>query len=150
MENNFRNIPVTTKVCPGKFGYPFKSYDFSKFWLISCMPPSQVALCYILWCHNSTTVYRNCTQNNTKFHKIIFFINIFFPSTFILGYVRAIDCACNYDWPVWEPMICAVHTCTLKRWVFHRIPRKHRYNACSVLVLGSILIVWELRYLHES
>ena len=24
---------------------PIKSYDFSKFWLSSCMPPSQVALC---------------------------------------------------------------------------------------------------------
>ena len=26
-------------------GNPIESYDFSKFWLISCMPPSQAALC---------------------------------------------------------------------------------------------------------
>ena len=35
---------------------PIKSYDFTMFWLISCMPPSHVALCEHLWCHNITTV----------------------------------------------------------------------------------------------
>ena len=42
MENDFRNL--TAKVC-ANLDNPIKSYDFSKFWLISCMPPSHEALC---------------------------------------------------------------------------------------------------------
>ena len=43
MENDFRNL--TAKVW-ANLDNPITSYDFSKFWLISCMPPShQVALC---------------------------------------------------------------------------------------------------------
>ena len=38
MENDFKNL--TAKVW-ANFDNPIKSYDFSKFWLISCM----VALC---------------------------------------------------------------------------------------------------------
>ena len=53
MENDFRNL--TAKVW-ANLDTVIRSYDFSKFWLISCMLPSQVALCYNLWCHNRTTV----------------------------------------------------------------------------------------------
>ena len=42
IENDFRNL--TAKVW-ANFDNSIKSYDFSKFWLISCMLPSQVALC---------------------------------------------------------------------------------------------------------
>ena len=42
MENDIRNL--TAKVW-ANLDNPIKSYDFSKFWLISCIPPSQVALC---------------------------------------------------------------------------------------------------------
>ena len=42
MENDFRNL--SAKVC-ANLDNPIKSYDFAKFWLISCMPLSQVALC---------------------------------------------------------------------------------------------------------
>ena len=42
MGNDFRNL--TAKVWTN-LDNPIKSYDFSKFWLISRMPPSQVALC---------------------------------------------------------------------------------------------------------
>ena len=42
MENDFKNL--TVKVW-ASLDNPIKSYDFSKFCLISCMPPSQVALC---------------------------------------------------------------------------------------------------------
>ena len=42
MENDFRNL--TAKVW-ANLDNPLKSYDFSKFWLISGMLPSQVALC---------------------------------------------------------------------------------------------------------
>ena len=41
MKNYFRNL--TAKVW-ANLGNPIKSYDFLKFWLIYCMPPSQVAL----------------------------------------------------------------------------------------------------------
>ena len=47
MENDFRNL--TAKVW-ANLDNPIKSYDFSKFWLISCMPPSQVPLCCNLVC----------------------------------------------------------------------------------------------------
>ena len=43
MENDFRNLTANVWA---NLGNPIKSYDFSKFWLISCMLPSQVALCY--------------------------------------------------------------------------------------------------------
>ena len=42
VENDFRNL--TAKVW-ANLDDPIKSYDISKFWLNSCMPPSQVALC---------------------------------------------------------------------------------------------------------
>ena len=42
MENDFRNL--TAKML-ANLDNPIKSYDFSKFWLTYCMPPSQVALC---------------------------------------------------------------------------------------------------------
>ena len=41
MENDFRNL--TAQVW-ANLDSPIKSYDFSQFWLISCMLPSQVAL----------------------------------------------------------------------------------------------------------
>ena len=42
MENDFRN--PSAKVW-ANLDNPIKSYAFSKFWLISCLPPSRVALC---------------------------------------------------------------------------------------------------------
>ena len=65
MEDDFRNL--TTKVW-ANLDNPVKRYDFSKVSLILCMSPSQMALFQYLWCHNSTTVYWNSTQNFTKFH----------------------------------------------------------------------------------
>ena len=60
MGNDFINL--TTKVW-GNLDYPIKSYDFSQFWLISCMPPSQVALCYI--CDIHRVIYLKETRVRT-------------------------------------------------------------------------------------
>ena len=68
--NNFRNL--TAKVW-ANFDNPIKSYDFPKFWLIYCMPPSQVALCYNLWCHNRTTTVYNGTVQYTHISQIFSF-----------------------------------------------------------------------------
>ena len=45
MENDFRN--PTAKVW-ANLDNPIKNCNFSKFWLISCISPSQVALCYVM------------------------------------------------------------------------------------------------------
>ena len=65
MASDFRNL---TPKFWANLDNPIKTYDFSKFWLISCMPPSKVALCYSLWCHNRTTVYMELYTNFTKFY----------------------------------------------------------------------------------
>ena len=65
-EYDFTNL--TAKVW-ANLDIPIKRYDFSKCWLISCMPSSQVALCYNLWCHNY--MYMNGPVH--KFHKIVLF-----------------------------------------------------------------------------
>ena len=78
---------------------PLKSYDFSKFWLISCIPPSQVVLCHNLWCHNTLhnrTMYLIGTVH--KFHKIVLFMKTHLPSAFILLYFRAIRRLCVHLW----------------------------------------------------
>ena len=62
-DNDFRNI---TKV-GANFDDSIKNYGFSKFWLISCIPPSQVALCYILERHNRQLSMERYT-NFIKFH----------------------------------------------------------------------------------
>ena len=56
-----------------------------KVWLISCMPPSQVALCYNMWCHNSIQLSNETIH---RFHKMLLFMKIHLPSTFTLWYVR--------------------------------------------------------------
>ena len=67
------------------FENPSKSYDFSNFWLISCMLPSQGHFATI---YDVTTVQ---LSNGTlyKFHKIVLFRKMHLPSTLILRYVRA-------------------------------------------------------------
>ena len=67
MESDFRNL--TAKVW-GNLDNPTKSYDFSKFWLISCMLPSQVALCYNMMSQQ----YNSLKGTVHKFHKILLFI----------------------------------------------------------------------------
>ena len=93
MENDFRNL--TAKVW-ANLDNPIKSYDFSKIWLISCMPPSQVALCYFVMSQQY-----NCLNGTVHTFQFFFFFFFFFfyytfyenasslPSTFILRYVRA-------------------------------------------------------------
>ena len=96
MEGDFRNL--TAKVW-ANLDNPVKRYDFSKVSLILCMSPSQMALFQYLWCHNSTTVYWNCTQNFTKFHfswKCIFPLLLYYTSfIYIWGWD---ECACIYEW----------------------------------------------------
>ena len=75
MECDFRNSKNLVKSC-----------NLSKCWLIPCMPPSHVVLCYSLWCHNGTTVY---LIELHKFHKISLFMKMYLPFTFIIRYVRA-------------------------------------------------------------
>ena len=58
MENYFRNL--TAKVW-ANLDNPIKSYDFSKFWLISCMPPSQGGTVLINICDVCST-----STNNTR------------------------------------------------------------------------------------
>ena len=53
MEDDFKNL--TARVW-ANLDNPIKRYDFSKVSLNLCMSPSQVALFWYLWCHNSTTV----------------------------------------------------------------------------------------------
>ena len=83
MEDDFRNL--TAKVWEN-FDNPIKRYDFSKVSLILCMSPSQVALFNI--CDVTTVQLSNgkCTQ---IFYKILLFMKMYLPSSFIIGYVRA-------------------------------------------------------------
>ena len=82
MENYFRNL--TAKVW-ANVDNPIKSYDFSKFWLISCMPPSQVTLLISVMSQQY-----NCLMELYKtFMKFSLFMKMHLPSTFILRYVRA-------------------------------------------------------------
>ena len=67
---------------------PVKRYDFSKVSFILCMSPSQMALFQYLWCHNSTTVYWNCTHNVTKFHFSWKWIFPFLLCILLLRYFR--------------------------------------------------------------
>ena len=66
MENDFRNLTATVWAT---LDNPIKRYDFSKFWLIYCMPPSRVH------CDNICDVTIVQLSNGTlhKFHKIITF-----------------------------------------------------------------------------
>ena len=77
MENYFRNLTAKVWTNLDKL---IKSYEFSKFWLISCMPPFQVAPCYNLWCHNSATVYTNFTN--------FYWSWMYLRPTFIFRHVR--------------------------------------------------------------
>ena len=75
----------------GKFGYnPIKSFNLSKFRLISCMPPSRVALCYNLWCHKFITVQ----LSDGNVHK--FLQNSTFHENKSSFYFY--DCACIFYW----------------------------------------------------
>ena len=66
--------------------YPIKRYDFSKVSLISCMSPSQVAL-FLIYVMSQQC---NCLMElYTHFYKILFFMKMYLPSSFILRYVRA-------------------------------------------------------------
>ena len=71
MENGFRNL--TAKVW-ANLDNPIKSYDFSKFWLNSCMPPSQHCAQNYLWCHNNYCLMELYTNFNKK-KKITFHEN---------------------------------------------------------------------------
>ena len=79
MEDDSRNL--TAKVW-ANLDNPIKRYDFSKVSLILCMSPSQVALFWYMWCHNSTTVSWNCTQMFTTFY---FSWKCVFPLLWYLG-----------------------------------------------------------------
>ena len=79
MENDFRNL--TAKVW-ANLDNPIKSYDFLKFWLISCTPYSEVA--------SVMSQQYNCLMElYTHFVKLSLFMKMHLPSTFILRYVRA-------------------------------------------------------------
>ena len=75
-ENDFRNISAEVWA---HLDNPIKSYDFSKFWLMSCLPPSQV--CTLL--QSVMSQYYNCLM---ELYTI--FTKMYLPPTFILGYVR--------------------------------------------------------------
>ena len=67
MENYFRDLSAKDWA---NFDNPIKSYDSSNFWLMFCMPPSQVALCCNLWCDNSTLLSNGTAH---KFHHILLY-----------------------------------------------------------------------------
>ena len=58
---------------------------FSKFWLISCMLPSQVALLIFVMSQQYTCLM----ELYTNFTKFSLFMKMHLPSTFIFRYVRA-------------------------------------------------------------
>ena len=72
----------------GKCGFPIKSYDLSKFLLIS---QGGTVLISVL-----SQQYNCLLELYTNFTKFLLFMKMYLPSTF---YVRAIkdDCACIYD-----------------------------------------------------
>ena len=79
MENHSRNLAVNVWE---NWDNPIKSYDFSKFGLISCMPPSQVALCY----NSVMSQQYNYFGTVNKFQNCLLFMK---SIMFILRYVRA-------------------------------------------------------------
>ena len=81
MESDFRN--PTTKVW-ANLENPIKSYDFSNFWLISCMPPSGGTLLQSVMSQQNNSLM----ELYTNFHKILFFMKMHLSSTFILWYIR--------------------------------------------------------------
>ena len=83
MENDFRNL--TVKSLGQNLDNPIKSYYFSKFWSISCMPPSQVALCWYLWCHQQYTCLMELYTYFTKFSLFMKMAS----SPLLTRYVRA-------------------------------------------------------------
>ena len=82
MEDDFRNI--TAKVW-ANLDNPIKRYNFSMVSLISCMSPSQVYIYDV-----TTTVHNTCLMElYTIFYKILLFMKMYLPFSFILRYVRA-------------------------------------------------------------
>ena len=84
MENDFRNRKAKVWA---NLDNPIKSYDFSKFWLISflyaALSGGTVLISVISQQYNCLMeLYRNFT-------KFLLFMKMCLPSTFILGYVRA-------------------------------------------------------------
>ena len=78
MEDDFRNL--TAKVWEN-LDNPIKRYDFSKALLILCMSPSQVGL-YVM-----SQQYNCLMELYTHFYKMLLFIKMYLPSSFILGYM---------------------------------------------------------------
>ena len=77
MENDFRNL--TAKVWTN-LDNPIKSYEFSKFWLISCMPSSQLAITVM------SQQYNCLMELYTNFYKILNFSwKCIFPLLLYLG-----------------------------------------------------------------
>ena len=89
MESDFRNL--TAKVW-ANLDKSNQELWFSKLLLISCMPPSQVALYYNLWCHSSTTVEWNCTQISQD----LLFMKIYPPLHLFLGRVGLLRWLCMH------------------------------------------------------
>ena len=82
MENYFRDI--TAKVSANYFWNQTKSYDFSKFWLISN-----------LWCQQQ---YNSIIELYTKFHNFFLFMKIVICSTFILSLLVWLRWLCMHLW----------------------------------------------------
>ena len=76
MEDDFRNL--TAKVW-ANLDNPIKKYDFSKVPLISRMSPS----------HVMSQQYNCLMELYRKFYKILLFMKMYLPSSFIHRYVRA-------------------------------------------------------------
>ena len=103
MENDSTNL--TAKVW-ANLANPIKSYDFSKCWLISCMPPSQVTLCDVI---TAQSLSNGIVHN---FHKILLFMKISLLSTFILRYVRAKMIVHAFMIELDQPDYCFENLCT--------------------------------------
>ena len=82
MEDEFRNL--TAKVW-ANLDNPLKRYHFSKVSLILCMSPSQVALLISVMSQQ----YNCLMELYTYFYKILLFMNMYLPSSFVLRYVWA-------------------------------------------------------------
>ena len=87
MKNNCTNLTANVWA---NLDNPIKSFDFSKFMLISCMPPSQVRWHSATICDITTVYLMELAYTNVK--KKILFMKIHLPSTFRLML------ECIYDW----------------------------------------------------
>ena len=85
MEDDFWNLTANVWA---NLDNPIKRCVFAKVSLILCMSPSQVARTLLIFVMSQQ--YNNCLMElYTNFYKILLFMKMYRPSSFILRYVRA-------------------------------------------------------------